>query len=97
MHHIFTIHQNTIEFTKIYLEGVVQSCFVKKMFLEIFQNSQKTPVPEVFLKIKFKAPGSFGGCFWFLLEEKHLFSPFAFSWSLLSSTKKNTSFSLHLQ
>ena len=50
MHHIFTIHQNTIEFTKIYLEGVVQSCFVKKMFLEILQNSQKTPVPEFFLK-----------------------------------------------
>ena len=50
MHHIFTIHQNTIEFTTIYLEGVVQSCFVKKMFLEIFQNSQKTPVPEFFLK-----------------------------------------------
>ena len=50
MHHVFTIHQNTIEFTKIYLEGGVQSCFVKKMFLEILQNSLKTPVPEFFLK-----------------------------------------------
>ena len=91
MHQIFTTHQKTIVFTKIYLEGVVQSCFVKKVFLEISQNSQKNTCARVFFKIKLQAPGSFGGCFWFLLDEKHLFSPFAFSWSLLSFTKKNTS------
>ena len=27
-------------------EAVVQRCSVKKVFLEISQNSQKTPVPE---------------------------------------------------
>ena len=34
-------------------EAVAQKCFVKKMFLEIAQNSQKTPEPEsLFLVIK---------------------------------------------
>ena len=30
-------------------EAVAKKCYVKKVFLEILKNSQKTPVPESFL------------------------------------------------
>ena len=29
-----------------HLEAVVWRCFLKKLFLEVSKNSQKTPVPE---------------------------------------------------
>ena len=32
--------------TMLILEAVVRRCSVKKVFLEISQNSQETPVPE---------------------------------------------------
>ena len=36
----------------VYSEGVAQSRSVKKVFSEISQNSQETPVPEFFFLIK---------------------------------------------
>ena len=30
----------------VYSEALAQTCFVKKVFLEISQNSLETPVPE---------------------------------------------------
>ena len=40
---------DNIAIAKMWSEAVVQRCSVKKVFLEISQNSQKTSVPESFL------------------------------------------------
>ena len=41
---------DNIAVAKMWSEAVAQRCSVKKVFLEISQNSQKTSVPESFFK-----------------------------------------------
>ena len=44
-------------FAKVFLEAVVQMCFVKKRLLEILQNSQEKTCARVSFLIKLQASG----------------------------------------
>ena len=71
-----------------FTEAVAQRCSVKKMFLEISQNSQENTCARVSLLIKMQAlQSTSGGCFWIyqgiVLRETYL----SF-WLLTTLTKK---------